>query len=61
MCARSAFPQHAMGVLRNIFDLHTGHGAILAPLAPLCKYLRRLTASDIPARRSDQIAGYLVS
>lgn len=29
MCARSAFPQHAMGVLRDVFDLHTGHGATL--------------------------------
>jgi hypothetical protein len=41
MCARSALAQHAMSVVGNIFDLHTGHGAILAPLAPLCKYMRR--------------------
>jgi len=38
MCAGSALPQNAMGVVRNVFDLHTRHGAILAPLAPFCKY-----------------------
>ena len=30
MCARSAFRQHAMGVLRDVFELHTGHGPTLA-------------------------------
>lgn len=31
MCARSTLKQHAMSVVRKIFDLHTGHGAIMAP------------------------------
>src|SRR5262249_59626304 len=25
------------GVLGNVFDLHAGHGATLAPMAPMCK------------------------
>jgi hypothetical protein len=33
MCARRSFPQDAVGVFRNVFDLHTGHSAIMAPLA----------------------------
>jgi hypothetical protein len=37
MCARSTLPQHTMGVIWNVLDLHAGHGAILAPLAPQCK------------------------
>jgi hypothetical protein len=48
MCARSAFPQHAMSVVRNVFDLHTGHGAILALMAPLCKYVRRIEPQRTP-------------
>ena len=31
--------QDAMGVFWNVLDLHTGHGAILALLAPICKWL----------------------
>lgn len=34
MRAGGSFPQDSMGVFGNVFDLHTGHGAILAPLAP---------------------------
>ena len=30
--------QDAMGVFWNVLDLHTGHGAILALLAPICKW-----------------------
>lgn len=33
--ACSALPQDPMGVVRHIFDLHTRHGAILAPLTRL--------------------------
>ena len=37
MCARGTLPQDPVNVVRNIFDLHTRHGAIVAPLAPQCK------------------------
>ena len=37
MGARRSLPQDSVGVFRNVFDLHTGHGAILALLAPKCK------------------------
>lgn len=35
MCARGSLTQDLVRVLRNVLDLHTGHGAILAPLAPI--------------------------
>jgi hypothetical protein len=38
MGARRALAQDSVGVFRNVFDLNTGHGAILALLAP--KYKR---------------------
>jgi hypothetical protein len=50
MCASSALPQYAMGVVGNVFDLNTGHGAILALLAPLCKYARVASAAAWPQR-----------
>jgi hypothetical protein len=34
MCARSPLAQNAVGMFRDVLDLHTGHGAILALLAP---------------------------
>jgi hypothetical protein len=37
MCSRGSLPQDPVGVFRDVFDLHTRHGAILAPLAPKCK------------------------
>jgi FAD/FMN-containing dehydrogenase len=40
MCARRSLPQDSVGVFRNVFDLHTGHGAILAPIAPKYKLLQ---------------------
>jgi hypothetical protein len=36
MRACGPLPQDAVGVFRNILDLHTWHGAILAPIAPKC-------------------------
>ena len=41
VCACSALPQDPMSVVRHIFDLHTRHGAILAPLAPQYKCISR--------------------
>jgi hypothetical protein len=38
MRARRSLPQDSVGVFRNVFDLHTGHGAIMAPIAPKYKY-----------------------
>lgn len=29
-----SLPQDSVGVFRNVFDLHTGHGAILTLIAP---------------------------
>jgi hypothetical protein len=37
MRARRSLPEDSVGVFRNVFDLHTGHGAIMAPIAPQCK------------------------
>jgi hypothetical protein len=37
-CSRGSLPQDPVGVFGDVFDLHTRHGAILAPLAPKCKY-----------------------
>jgi len=37
MGARRSLPQDSVSVTGHIFDLHAGHGAILAPLAPQCK------------------------
>jgi hypothetical protein len=37
MRARRSLPQDSVGVFRDVFDLHTGHGAIVAPIAPKCK------------------------
>jgi hypothetical protein len=48
MCSRGSLPQDSVGVFGDVFDLHTGHGAILAPLAPKCKdssLLRVIAAS----------------
>lgn len=48
MCSRGSLPQDSVGVFGDVFDLHTRHGAILAPLAPKCKdssLLRVIAAS----------------
>lgn len=45
--ASRPFPQHPVGVFGDIFDLHAGHGAILAPLAP-----ERKLSGDRHSRRS---------
>jgi hypothetical protein len=37
MRACCSFPQDPVGAFRDVFDLHAGHGAILALLAPKCK------------------------
>ncbi|HET6732595.1 hypothetical protein [Mycobacterium sp.] len=50
MYARSGFPLRAMGVLRDVLDLHAGHGAIWALMAPLCKYLGRDGRRHMPER-----------
>jgi hypothetical protein len=34
MRARRSLPQDSVGVFRDVFDLHTWHGAILALMAP---------------------------
>src|SRR3977135_432257 len=39
MGARGPLTQDPVSRFRNILDLHTGHSAIVAPLAPQCKYL----------------------
>ena len=52
VCACSALPQDPMSVVRHIFDLHTRHGAIVAPLAPQCK-----CASSTTTRSSAAPAG----
>ena len=36
MRPRRPLPQDPVCVIRDVFDLHTGHGAILAPVAPEC-------------------------
>jgi hypothetical protein len=38
MRARRSLPQDPVGVFRYVFDLHAGHGVIMAPMAPKCKY-----------------------
>jgi len=37
MRAGRSLAQHPVGVFGDVFDLNTGHGAILALLAPKCK------------------------
>jgi hypothetical protein len=37
MCTRRSLAQDSVGVFRDVFDLNTGHGAIMALLAPLYK------------------------
>lgn len=34
MRCRRSLTQHGVGVIRNVLDLHTGHGAIMALPAP---------------------------
>lgn len=48
MRTRSSLPQDSVDIFRNVFDLHTGHGAILAPVAPKCKCELRVSAFHYP-------------
>ncbi|KUH84622.1 hypothetical protein AU187_18930 [Mycobacterium sp. IS-1556] len=52
MCAHSALPQHAMSLVRKIFDQHTGHGAIVAVLALLRTCGAHTRVSTAPDRDS---------
>ena len=37
MCGSRSLPEHRMGAFGHTLDLDARHGAIMAPVAPLCK------------------------
>jgi hypothetical protein len=49
MRSRGSLPQDSVGVFGDVFNLDTGHGAILAPTAPKYKYacLLRVIAASV--------------
>jgi hypothetical protein len=63
MRARRSLPQDSVGVFRNVFYLHTGHGAIMAPIAPQYKYwehrggTRPRPSADSESLSSQEIRG----